>query len=64
MTAAQVMAEIENLPPPERERVLLRVHELEEEMIPDSFRQGMEEAMRGDLLDMEDGHFRNPRPAV
>lgn len=60
MTATQVIAEIESLPPQERERVFLRVHEIEEASIPDSFLQGMEEAMRGDLLDIEDAHFQLP----
>jgi hypothetical protein len=60
MTATQVIAEIESLPPQERELVFLRVHEIEEATIPDSFLQGMEEAMRGDLLDIEDAHFQLP----
>jgi hypothetical protein len=60
MTATQVIAEIENLPIEERERVFVRVHELENEMIPQSFLQGMEEALRGDLMDVEDDHFSHP----
>jgi hypothetical protein len=60
MTATQVIAEIENLPIEERERVFVRVHELENEMIPQSFLQGMEEALRGDLMEVEDGHFSHP----
>jgi hypothetical protein len=38
----------------------VRVHELEQEMIPDSFLQGMQEAMRGELIDMDEAHFINP----
>jgi predicted alpha/beta hydrolase family esterase len=60
MTATQVIAEIENLPREERERVFVRVHELEDEMIPQSFLQGMAEALRGDLIDVEDAHFSQP----
>jgi hypothetical protein len=60
MTATQVIAEIENLPIEERERVFVRVHELENEMIPQSFLQGMEEALRGDLMDVEDDHLSHP----
>jgi len=60
MTASQVIAEIENLPREEMERVFVRVHELEDEMIPQSFLQGMEEALRGDLIDVEDDHFSHP----
>ncbi len=52
MTAIQVIAEIERLPPQERELIFLRVHEIEEATIPDSFLQGMEEGKRGDLLDI------------
>ena len=59
-TASQVIAEIERLPPQERELVFLRVHEIEEATIPDSFLQGMDEATRGDLLDIEDAHFQLP----
>ena len=32
----------------------------EEDATPDSFLQGMEEAKRGDLLDIEDAHFLLP----
>ncbi|WP_395742544.1 hypothetical protein [Prosthecobacter sp.] len=60
MTAAEVIAEIEGLPPEERELVFLRVHEIEEASVPDSFLQGMEEAMRGELLDIKDDHFQLP----
>jgi|GEM_PF-3243545 len=60
MTATQVIAEIERLTPQERELVFLRVHEIKEATIPDSFLQGMEEAKRGDLLDVEDSHFQLP----
>ena len=42
MTATQVIAEIDRLPPEEKEAV----------MIPDSFRTGMEEAARGELIEM------------
>jgi len=60
MTASQVIAEIERLPPQERELVFLRVDEIEEATIPDSFLQGMDEAARGDLLDIEDARFQLP----
>lgn len=60
MTAAQVIADIESLPPQEREAVFVRVHELEQEMIPDSFLQGMDEVMRDELLDIQVAHFQFP----
>ena len=60
MTATQVIAEIDRLPRKEQEAVFAHVHELEDAMIPDSFLQGMAEAQRGELLDMEDEHFLTP----
>lgn len=60
MTATQVITEIENLPPDERETVFLHFRVMEDAMIPDSFRQGMEEVARDELLDVEDTHFQHP----
>ena len=60
MTATQVIAEIDRLPPKEKEAVIVHVHELEAAMIPDSFLQGMAEAQRGELLDMKDADFQIP----
>ena len=60
MTAAQVIAEIERLSPQERELVFVRIHEIEEATIPDTFLQGIDEAAKGDLLDIQDAHFQLP----
>ncbi|MFN0076365.1 MAG: hypothetical protein ACKVY0_07815 [Prosthecobacter sp.] len=60
MTATQLIAEIDRLPQEEKEQVFMHVHELEETLIPESFLQGMAEARRGELLDMEDQHFQFP----
>jgi hypothetical protein len=60
MTATQVIAAIDRLPREEQEAVFVHVHELEEAKIPESFLQGMVEAQRGELLDMEDQHFLIP----
>lgn len=60
MTATQLIAEIDRLPQEEKEQVFMHVHELEETLIPESFLQGMAEARRGELLDMEDHHFQFP----
>lgn len=60
MTAAQVIAAIDHLPREDQEAVFAHVHELEEATIPESFLQGIEEAKRGELLDMEDEHFITP----
>ena len=60
MTATEVIAEIDRLPPDEQKAVFLHVRMLVEESIPDSFLQGMAEAERGELIVMEDSHFRAP----
>lgn len=52
MTASQVKAAIDALPPHEREAVVLRVRELEEAMIPESFLRSIAEAERGEFTDM------------
>lgn len=64
MTASQVIAEIDSLPPQERKAVFYHVHELEEAMIPDSFLRGMAEAERGELIEMRDDHFQTPPVAA
>ncbi len=64
MTANQVIAEIDSLPPHEREAVFHHVHDLEEAAIPESFLRGMEEAQRGDLSEMRDDQFLKPPVAV
>jgi F0F1-type ATP synthase delta subunit len=61
MTATEVIAEIDRLPREDKEAVIIHVHEMEADMIPESFLQGMAEAQRGDLLEMTDAQFENPR---
>ena len=60
MTATQVIAEIDRLPPDEQQTVFLHLRMLEEETIPDAFIQGMVEAERGEMIVMEDQHFVTP----
>ncbi len=55
MTATQVIAEIDRLPPDEQQTVFLHLRMLEDETIPDSFLQAMAEAERGALIPMENG---------
>jgi hypothetical protein len=64
MTAAQVITAIDSLPPQEREAVIHHVHEIEADMIPESFRTGMDEAARGELIEMHDEHFHRPPVTV
>ena len=58
MTASQVIAAIDALPPQEREAVFRHVHELEESTIPESFLRAIAEAERGELIEMHDGQFQ------
>ena len=53
MTATQVIADIDRLPPEEKQAVLIHVRILEDEMLPDSFLTAWAEARRGELIDME-----------
>jgi hypothetical protein len=53
MSAAEVIAEIEALPAPEREKVLDHLLALREEEIPASFRRSYADAMEGRGVDME-----------
>ena len=57
MNVAEVIAEIDRLPPEERLTVMVHLRVLEEEAIPDSFILGLQEAKRGELTVMEEGHF-------
>ena len=54
MSATQLLQQIENLPKDERTWLFERLCEIEEKDIPESFRQGMAEAERGELMDMDE----------
>lgn len=54
MSAAQLLHEIESLPKPEQLWLLEKLGELTEADIPESFRQGMAEAARGELIDLDE----------
>jgi predicted transcriptional regulator len=53
MTATDVIEQIKALPEAERKQVALFVLKSDKSWIPDSFRQGMLEAERGEFVDME-----------
>lgn len=56
MTAQTIIADIETLPAAERAKVFAyigRVMETDDSWIPDSFKQGMAEAVAGNLANME-----------
>jgi hypothetical protein len=53
MTAHEVIEQIKTLPEAERKQVALFVLKSDKSWIPESFRQGMREADRGEFVDME-----------
>ncbi len=54
MSLTEILHEIEHLPSKERWELLGRLHQLAEEDIPESLRQGMAEAQRGELHDLDE----------
>ncbi len=54
MSVAEIIREIETLPTEERLQVLERLSQLTEQDIPESLRQGMAEAQRGELHDLDE----------
>ena len=53
MSAKEIMAEIDALPPQEREIVFEHVHRLEESNVPENFRRSLAEALAGRGVEME-----------
>ena len=53
MSASEIIEQIKALPESERREVALYVLKSDKSWIPNSFRQGMLEADRGELVDME-----------
>jgi predicted transcriptional regulator len=60
MSTAQVIAEIEALPPAEREEVLNHFLKLRENEIPAAFRRSMADAAAGRGVDMETALREDP----
>jgi len=54
MSVAEILHQIEALPAEERLQLLEKIFELPEATIPESLRQSMAEAERGELIDMDD----------
>jgi hypothetical protein len=54
MSVKEIMREIESLPSDERWKVLEGVRRLLEPEIPESFREGMAQIKRGDVIDLDD----------
>jgi hypothetical protein len=53
VSAKEIIAQIDALPPQEREIVFEHVHRLEEANVPENFRRSMAEALAGRGVDME-----------
>ncbi len=53
MSFTEILHEIESLPSKQRWELLGRLHQLTEEDVPESLRQGMAEAQRGELYDLD-----------
>ncbi len=62
MSFAELLHEVENLPSKERWELLGRLHQLTEEDIPESLRQGMAEAQRSELYDLDEILSKPPPP--
>jgi hypothetical protein len=54
MSVAEILHQIEALPTEERVQLLEKLFELPEANVPESLRQSMAEAERGELIDMDD----------
>lgn len=54
MSLTEILHEIDKLPSQERWELLGHLHQLTEEDIPESLRQGMAEAQRGELYDLDE----------
>lgn len=53
VSAEEIIAQIDALPPREREIVFEHVHRVEEADVPENFRRSMAEALAGRGVDME-----------
>jgi predicted transcriptional regulator len=62
MSTKELLHEIESLPKREQVWLLEKLTVLTESEIPESFRQGMKEAERGELVDMDDALKELDRP--
>ncbi len=54
MSVAEILRQIEALPSKERRQVLEQVRRLVDSEIPESFREGMEEIKRGEVIDLDE----------
>lgn len=62
MSIAEILHEIEILPSEERLRLVEKLVQLTEADVPESLRQSMAEAQRGELIDLDDALKELDRP--
>ena len=64
MSAQEIIEQIKGLPPTERAQVAKFVVENDDSWIPDDFKQAMQEAKEGRLIDMEHALSETPPPRL
>ena len=62
MSSRELLQEIETLPKPEQLWLLEKLTQLTEHQIPESLRQSLAEAERGELLDLDEALKELDRP--
>lgn len=62
MSVSELLHEIEALPAAERLQLVEKLVQLTEADVPESFRQSMSEASRGELIDLDDALTELDRP--
>jgi len=51
---SEILGEIKSLPPEQRWEILERTREMLDPEIPESFKQGMDEIARGDVIELDE----------
>ncbi|MCC6821847.1 MAG: hypothetical protein IT579_14035 [Verrucomicrobia subdivision 3 bacterium] len=64
MSAQEVIAEFKALPPAERTQVTKFVVENDDSWIPDEFKEAMQDAETGRMVDMETALHETPPPRL
>ena len=62
MSAAEIIQQIDALPPDQLVEIIQHIHRLEDAGIPESFKQSMAEIQRGESIDLDTILSRPPPP--
>jgi len=62
MGVSQILEEIKSLPPEQRWEILERTREMLAPEIPESFKQGMQEIARGEVIELDEALKELERP--